>query len=356
MENQISSTLFFDTRRRSVVISLLTAFLLLSVVFIRPLVTGSSVASAHTLAQSTVTEYPLPEGAGSLVAGPDGNIWLSSGNTIETWSTDGTRLATYQIPTPNVLSSSVIVGPDQNIWYIGWKGHDAGTISNGVITEYSLPGDEGTGLVAGSDDFLWFTSYVFQTHSYILGKISLSGEVTTIMSDPVSIGGLVAGADGSLWFMETDAHGAKSINHMALDGTLLATYAIPGTSNANALIFGSDGNLWFVDTVKNSIFDPAKSSIAMFSTTTGLVTEYPLPVGVQPSGLVLGPDGGIWFDMNTITISGPTGNTLGRISPSGDISTVTVPGTPLALAAGPDGNLWFDDLTNQALGVLTLGS
>jgi streptogramin lyase len=331
-------------RYRLLAIALVLVVVLFGVTLLRLSATRLFPPSAKLFAQSSIIEYPLPEGAQSLVAGPDGNIWLSNGAAIEAWSIDGTPLAAYQISTRNISSSRVIVGSDRNIWFIERKGDKVGTISEGHITEYPIPGDEGILLAAG-DGFLWFTSFVAQTNSYMLGKMSLNGQVTMIPVGQVSIGGIAVGMGNSLWFAETDAQGRHAIMHIASDGALLAAY--PASSEPNELIYGADGNLWFADTTA--------SNIAILSPATGTVKEYPITSLSQPTDLIWGPDGAVWFGVVSSTHGAPIGNTIGRMSPKGDFSTMNVPGAVLTLALGPDGNFWFVDTTHHALGVLTFG-
>src|SRR5262249_6253133 len=55
--------------------------------------------------------------------------------------------------------------------------------------------------------------------------------------------------------------------------------------------------------------------------------------------LTHGPDGAVWF-----TEAGS--NQIGRITPSGQITTYDVPepgGWPSKIVSGPDGNLWFTE-------------
>ena len=65
------------------------------------------------------------------------------------------------------------------------------------------------------------------------------------------------------------------------------------------------------------------------------ITEFPLPQPNSfPGSLTAGPDGNVWF-----VLSGP--KQIGRITPTGVITTFPVPGNPRGITLGPDGNLWF---------------
>src|SRR5262249_38298954 len=53
------------------------------------------------------------------------------------------------------------------------------------------------------------------------------------------------------------------------------------------------------------------------------------------TAITAGPDGNVWF-------TDPVANTVGRITPSGQVTEFTSPiGGAGAITAGPDGNLWF---------------
>jgi streptogramin lyase len=80
------------------------------------------------------------------------------------------------------------------------------------------------------------------------------------------------------------------------------------------------------------------------------ITEYSLPAGAKPDYITSGPGGDMWF-----TDSGT--NTIGRITPSGEVTEFGLGITPAAglagIAAGPDGNVWFTERTGHKIGRIT---
>lgn len=74
------------------------------------------------------------------------------------------------------------------------------------------------------------------------------------------------------------------------------------------------------------------------------LTEFNLPTNYgQPQEIVLGPDGALWFTQKG-------NNQIGRITPTGKISSFTLPDHavhPYGLVAGSDGALWFIGLGSQ---------
>jgi streptogramin lyase len=76
--------------------------------------------------------------------------------------------------------------------------------------------------------------------------------------------------------------------------------------------------------------------LAVVLTATGAsqtITDFPISSGFLPKGITTSPDGNLWF----------TGyNSIGRITPSGVITTFVTPHyRNVAIASGPDGNLWY---------------
>lgn len=94
---------------------------------------------------------------------------------------------------------------------------------------------------------------------------------------------------------------------------------------------GPDGAVWFNE--------PGANKIGRI-TTDGMITEFPTPGGAY--GLTSGPDGNIWFT---------TGGQVGRLTPSGQLTTFEVPDSEnsaaYAIVTGSDGNLWYGDLEGR---------
>jgi streptogramin lyase len=82
------------------------------------------------------------------------------------------------------------------------------------------------------------------------------------------------------------------------------------------------------------------------ASTAGSMTIYP---GIDsPYGITAGPDGALWFTNNH-------GNSIGRITTSGKVTTYTGTGIdgPEGITAGPDGALWFTNFSNNSIGRIT---
>ena len=70
--------------------------------------------------------------------------------------------------------------------------------------------------------------------------------------------------------------------------------------------------------------------------------------------MALGPDGNVWFTATTFDVTTTSfKGTIGRITPSGDISEYPIPtprSGPAGITVGPDGNLWFTEQVGNNIG------
>jgi streptogramin lyase len=91
-------------------------------------------------------------------------------------------------------------------------------------------------------------------------------------------------------------------------------------------------------------------------TTSGTISLFTIPdFRGDIGGITSGPDGNIWFTYGSAPFGpgslGPFKNKVGRVTPDGAITEVSLPapyGIPRGITAGPDGNLWIAELyTNK---------
>jgi streptogramin lyase len=283
-------------------------------------------------------EYTVPS-ANSLqnyiIAGPDGNLWFTEGNTnkIGRVSISG-AFTEFSIPTASASPNNMHVGSDGNIWFSEFDANKIGRITmNGNITEYATPtaSSNPKGLNIGPDGNIWFTEQGISK----IGRITPNGQITefiipTAGSQPNDI---ASGPDGNLWFTED---GGNKIGKMSING-VFTEYNIPTASAfPQAIINGADGNIWFTE---GNISKVAKVTLS------GSITEYPTPTAnAYPFDIKPGPDGNAWF----VEYSG---NNIAEITTAGVITEYAIPTAnsgPSNLIQGPDGNMWFaQELTNQ---------
>jgi streptogramin lyase len=247
-----------------------------------------------------VTEVPIhsPLGAGQILFGPDGNIWVGGHTDIGEVTPQGVLLHDYTIQ--SALASpyssntmAIAFGMDGNIWYTNGYANDlVGRLNpaDGTTTEFSL-GFGGGPIINGPDGNLWVGGNSTET----LSRVHLDGTIDTFALPPGPQSydgprGLTVGPDGNLWM--TDAAqipgGVDQILRVSTAGQLTGQFNVP-TPDAFAygMTVGSDGALWFTEGNTNQIGR---------ITVDGVMAEYPVPTpdsGLEPP--IRGPDGNIWF-------------------------------------------------------------
>lgn len=243
--------------------------------------------SASLVRAVTINEFPLPSigGALDITAGPDGNLWFTTGD-IDRMTPDGI-ITMFTVPSVDVYGQ-FLGGPDQ--------------------------------ITAGPDGNLWFT----ETQANVIGRITPEGIVKQFplpmrLRYPYDI---AAGPDGNLWFTEL-----YNIGRITTNG-IITEFPLPIGSDAGDITAGSDGNLWFTDINKIGRITP-----------DGAITEFPLPLAYSGDGFITsGPGGNLWFSGDY---------SVGRITPDGVITEFHLPNDGRfiqGITSGPDGNLWFTEM------------
>jgi virginiamycin B lyase len=235
----------------------------------------------------------------------------------------------FPIPTANSGPIGIAEGPDGNLWFTESVGKIGRITPAGVITEFTVPTTGGgpDGITAGPDGNLWFT----EAEANKIGRITTAGVITefnipTANSRPDSI---TTGPDGNLWFTET-APGANQIGRITTAGTVTGEFLIPSAdAEPRGITAGPDGALWFAESGN-------PDAIGRITTSGTFSPATPFSVGNGPISIVTGPDGNLWFTEGIAT-------NVGRITPSGTVTTFTTSRFPSEITTGPDGNLWFAD-------------
>ena len=214
-------------------------------------------------------------------------------------------------------------GPDGNLWFTTFQGGKVGRITPaGSVIEYSAgKGVEPWGIAAGSDGNMWFVD----AKANRIRRITLAGAVTEFSAGIArdgSLYGIAAGPDGNLWF--TYAFGER-IGRVTTAGAYSSFTDGISTSPLDRIVPGPDGAMWF----------NAYQAIGRI-TPAGAVTE--LSIDGNAEALAWGADGNLWFTRLDE-------RSIGRMTPDGRVTEfsrgITPGSNPLGIAAGPDGNVWF---------------
>ncbi len=210
--------------------------------------------------------------------------------------------------------------------------------------------------VLGSDGDMWFTDLGEYIESEVfIGKISPEGQITdfvihTSTKEGHRITDLTPGAEGDMWFIDTESATENPIlpvnnyiGRIAPSGQIVRLPISSGHYAIGGIAIGAEGDIWFTDEAE-AYFD--QSAIGRL-TPSGVVSEFPLlaPAGL-PAGIALGSDGNMWFT--------ETGGKVGRITPDGGISEFDVPSATGQIVLASDGNMWFTEgFGGNSLGRIT---
>ncbi len=316
---------------------------------------GAAAASAAPAAGQTITEYEIPTlGAGPerIAAGPDGALWFTEdgANQIGRITTDG---VVTEFSIPGSPSTGIAAGPDGAVWFTERDAAQIGRITPaGVTTVYAIPPNEfghpwqPSQITAGSDGALWFTADNGFEGS--LCRITTDGVATVVrtLGHYNHAGSLTSGPDGGLWFTVSGAFGVGWIARMAMDGALTR---FPIGFAAWAIAVGGDGAFWFPHLAYAS---GTPFCVVGRMTTDGVVTNVRPKTCGNPyrwaSGIAAGADGSLWL---TETKS----NQIARISTGGvvELPIPTASSSPRGIALGPDGALWFTEHDANKIARLT---
>ena len=185
-----------------------------------------------------IGETSLPEGAQptGIVEGSDGALWIVAKGLgkILRMTSNGEVTDEYALPDPDSRPHAIVHGPGGDLWFSEEDGPRIGRINAaGAITEYPIPGENGTReLALGGDGNLWFTA------GSAIGSISASGEtgepecVSNGCGYPINA--LAKGPEGGIWFatdiLESGEAGGGTPQLAYLAGGLVGRFLAPELS------------------------------------------------------------------------------------------------------------------------------
>ncbi len=360
------------------------------------------------------TSFALPgparlreQAPGSIVAGPGGDLWFTDPGLGRFGRfTPGGKLTEFK----NRLRPEALAADDAGgLWFVGSYG--VGTIAaDGTVRElrvgnfYELGVGGGYDAIDGPEGNLWFIGDATRVM-----RMTPNGHLDVLRSEgPPAARHLVLAADGKIW-VSTEPHPIKGPLYSPLlqfqpglpgievepaiarveGGRVSVPLSCDGSASACSgevtMSFGrkreaeshyevaaeSDGTATIVlpAAEQRALAQSGFLRVSVFATVEGgsegfthLVLRapklpaprpghpllVPLPENIEPRGWVRAPDGSTWAggDVGRFT----------RISPTGDVSTVVVPGLgaePVPIGFDAQGGLWFSEYHYEdALSVL----
>lgn len=289
----------------------------------------TSLPDPPVFEEITVSEKPL-----SIVAGPDGNVWVGMGSFQESAVARITPSGVVTEHPTDLPAESLTVGPDGNFWYFS-QGALIRISPGGAVSTVSVPiqtDSQGARIAAGPDGNLWLSFVDNGTAALTLARLSLSGQILGLFPVPPptgpGVGALTAGPDGNVWFT---VPGAAKVGRITPAG-VITLFALPNqTVLPDSIVTGPDGNLWIAESPRIARLSPS-----------GTLTEFmvSLTSGSSLGPLTSGADGNLWFVISDVD---PRRQALGRITTAGSVKLFPrlFNGRLTDLASGPDGFLWM---------------
>jgi virginiamycin B lyase len=216
-----------------------------------------------------ITEFDLPEGAGSataIAAGPDGNLWFTESGAARIG-----RITTAGAVTEHPLAGArefwgggIAAGPDGALWTtLPGTGAIARIGTDGSETDFRLPEEAPAGypndIVLGPDNALWFGV----SQSATLGRITTAGEIALLpLAEGETISALTSGPFDDLWY----AIGGGRIGWV-IPGVAQGTTACINqcSSPITDLAEGPEGKLWFAAGVDGTSFYSAPGTVGTYA-------------------------------------------------------------------------------------------
>lgn len=219
------------------------------------------------------------------------------------------------------INNKIVAGPDGNMWVTLGAGKDVARIApDGQIQEFDLDGveNDAEGIAPGPDGNLWVPT-INEVTRFSPGDPEGTDKAFTLTGIAAS-GQIVAGPDGNMWVASSN-----SLVHFS-----------PGDPEGTEVATLIEGNLAPKDIdVAGSLIAVADANarVATF-TTAGNQVNFTLKG--NPQGVAGGPNGQIAFSQQS-----QEPEEVGRIDPPNQAVGHEIDGDPFGVALGPDGAYWI---------------
>jgi streptogramin lyase len=291
----------------------------------------------------------------SLVLGSDGDFYMNtpSGNPSVLRMTPAGHVRIINLPAQEWSYGSMVVGPDKNVW-LTEQVHIGRIKPDGSLAQYPAPGNcgvAGAGITVGADKDLWYTAACPGDDGRIVKLDPFTGKTTSwriysgYKCDP-SGAKIVAAPDGDVWYPCGGGYG--TIGRFTPHGTL-TTYPITSTA-VIALTIGPDGDIWYVDDLG------VGSLLGRVNPKNGDAIIYTPPPNEsgRMQSIAAGPDGNVWMSggsmmeiyvLRPMAVS-PNSLSFGKVGMTDDVS-VSEPKTSSWTAVSTDPSVAGVSTTND---------
>ncbi|MFC5182893.1 Vgb family protein [Actinomadura harenae] len=301
-----------------------------------------ALPSAAHAADATEFGLSIPDVTPTGVAAASGGgAWFTeSQGGIGRVTTDG-KITEYPIPRNSAKGTgfpdAIATASDGAVWFtdvsgmvprVGRVDPASGAVATFEPSADALPGAQISGIAAGANGAMWFTT----GYNGSIVKITASGSagVLTTFATGLSPYSVTVGPDQAVWFTSLDGQ----IGRLDPATGAVTTYAAPGAMGgapAVGEITSGGGKVWFTE--------PGNGKIGSVDPASGQISEFAVPTsGARPTGLTVSQDGAVWFTESS-------SSNLGKLDPStGQISEYPLPATlsgPFRVTVGADGKIWY---------------
>ncbi|HKO37030.1 MAG TPA: hypothetical protein VJU14_01540 [Solirubrobacterales bacterium] len=226
-------------------------------------------------------------------------------------------------------NNKIVAGPDGNIWLTLGAGKDVARVTPaGQVQEFDLDGVEGAkGIAPGPEGNLWVPTINKVTRFSPADPEGTDQTFTiaTIAND----GQIVAGPDGFLWVASNE--NVDRFNPANPEGDK-QNFAVSGLTPKD------------IDVAGSSIVIADSSAGNRLVTFTNAGVQQDLPIAGPSQGVAGGPGGQIAYSSPLATPE-----QVGLITPPSSAFPIPVPGDPFGVDLGPDGAYWVVQFAGAGL-------
>jgi streptogramin lyase len=279
------------------------------------------IFAAPALAVPAVeAEFPLPAGStvntdNEIVAGPDGNMWVTTENNDVVRVTPAGGVTSFPL---GADAYGITVGPDGNLW----ASQDIGVVkidpATGTATSTAIACAGCRGITSGPDGRIW----VVGTNQLLSVNPANPADNVSHAITTANAKGMTTDSNGLLWF----ADGTKVRSTTVAAPTTITDYEVGG--GVQDVGAGPNGQVAYANAGNNEV-----------GLITAGGTPQQIPVGTSdPFGVAFGADGAFWIARSST-------DDLVRLATDGTFTTLpgfsNAPNVgPRKIAAGPGNTLW----------------
>jgi streptogramin lyase len=307
--------------------------------------------------------------ASGLAAGPEGEMWVTAGESTARVTTGEPTVLTL-LNTSQLPAGAIVAGSDGNMWFVrAGAGTEIGRLSPaGEITEFNAGATHRPRrMTLGPDGSVWYTAGISgakklgeEYESSAIGRITPAGQVsefTAGLSSKPLLGQITTGPDGDLWFVNDGS--PYSIGRVTPAGEITEfPFVSKPWLRPNGITAGADGNVFFGASGENE--GEETESVIGEITPSGEMKLVSRLSASEVTELATGQEGSVWFTGKPTEVGKPY--VIGRLTPADhleeELATFGTETEAALITPAPDGNMWFvtESKGGRRVGVIGTGA